>query len=328
MRLREDYRSAMEELQTSNEELRSSNEELHSSNEELQSTNEELESSREELQSLNEELNTVNSELNSKMAELREAYNAINAVLDNTRIAIVFLDTDLQVTRFTPEATQLLNLIESDVGRPIDHIAHNLEHNHLVKRVRDVLKTLTPVDEEVRCRDGSWYRMRIMVYRPQKPVIEGVVLTFINIDAQKEAQEELREISDRAVTSARRFAESIVDTVRESLLVLDEKMRVVTANRSFYQTFHIDPEAAKGTSLFALEGGLWDIPTLKILLQEILEKKKSFEDFRMEHRFPKVGFKRLLLNARMLRDGESREARILLAMQDATKAETVQEETS
>ncbi len=105
MRLREDYRSAMEELQTSNEELRSSN----------------------------EELNTVNSELNSKMAELREAYNAINAVLDNTQIAIVFLDTDLQVTRFTPEATQLLNLIESDVGRPIDHIAHNLEHDHLVK---------------------------------------------------------------------------------------------------------------------------------------------------------------------------------------------------
>ncbi len=154
------------------------------------------------------------------------------------------------------------------------------------------------------------------------------MLTFINIDAQKEAQEELSEISDRAVTWARQFAESTVDTVRESLLVLDEKMRVVTANRSFYQTFHIDPEAAKGTSLFALEGGLWDIPRPKTLLQEILEKNKSFEDFRMEHRFPRVGFKRLLLNARMLRDGESREGRILLAMQDATRAETVQEETS
>ena len=102
MRLRQDYRSAMEELQTSNEELRSVNEELHSSNEELQSTNEELESSREELQSLNEELNTVNSELNNKIDELNEAYKATNAVLNNTRIAIVFLDNELKIKRFTP----------------------------------------------------------------------------------------------------------------------------------------------------------------------------------------------------------------------------------
>ncbi|MDY6824575.1 MAG: CheR family methyltransferase [Thermodesulfobacteriota bacterium] len=193
MRVRQDYRSAMEELQTSNEELRSANEELHSSNEELQSTNEELESSREELQSLNEELNTVNNELNNKMAELREAYNAVNAVLNSTRIAIVFLDTDLRLKRFTPEATRLLNLIESDVGRPMVHITHNLERNDLVEAVHGVLKSLAPVDEEVRTRDGHWYRMRIMVYRPNDKTIEGVVITLINIDTQKQAELALKQ---------------------------------------------------------------------------------------------------------------------------------------
>jgi len=318
MRLRQDYRSAMEELQTSNEELRSSNEELHSSNEELQSTNEELESSREELQSLNEELNTVNSELNSKIAELREAYNAINAVLNSTRVAIVFLDTDLKVTRFTPEASQLLNLIDSDVGRPVDHITHNLEYDDLVGAVRGVLSDLSLVDEEVRDHDGHWYRMRIMVYRPQEQVIEGVVLTFINIDAQKQSQEELREMSERAVSSARLFAESIVDTVREGLLVLDEELRVVTANRSFHRTFGVKPEETEGRGLFELQEGAWDVPELRSLLEKAREQDRSFEGFRVERAFRGIGFKRLALNARALRDEQEGERRLLLAVEDRT----------
>ena len=318
MRLRQDYRSAMEELQTSNEELRSSNEELHSSNEELQSTNEELESSREELQSLNEELNTVNSELNGKVSELREAYNAINAVLNNTRIAIVFLDTDLRVTRFTPEATQLLNLIDSDVGRPLDHITHNLERDGLGRSVREVLRDLSPVDEEVRDQDGHWYRMRILVYRPEEPVIEGVVLTFINIDAQKEAQEELREMGERSVRSARQYAASIVDTVREGLLVLDGEMRVVTANRSFYRTFGTGPDETEGRPLFELQGGAWDTPELRSLLQETLEQDRTFEGYRVERDFPEVGPRRLVLNARTLRD-DREERRVLLAVEDRTE---------
>jgi two-component system CheB/CheR fusion protein len=172
MRVRQDYRSAMEELQ---------------------STNEELESSREELQSLNEELNTVNSELNSKMMELKDAYNAVNAVLNSTHIAIVFLDNELHVRRFTPEANQLLNLLDADVGRPIEHISHNLEYEDLLEKIRHVLKNLSSIDEEVRTKEGKWYRMRIMVYRLEGHAIEGVVLTFINIDAQKEAQKNLKD---------------------------------------------------------------------------------------------------------------------------------------
>lgn len=326
MRLRQDYRSAMEELQTSNEELRSSNEELHSSNEELQSTNEELESSREELQSLNEELNTVNSELNSKMSELREAYNAVNAVLNSTRIAIMFLDNDLQVKRFTPEATQLFNLIDSDVGRPIDHVTHHLDYQDLVGTFRRVLKELSPVDEEVQDQNGHWYRMRIMVYRPEGPVIQGVVLTLINIDDQKQAQEELEEMSKQEVDSAKRFAEAIVDTVRECLLVLDEDLQVVTANRSFYRVFGLGPEETEGKSIFELEQGGWNVPELRTLLQKTQHENQSFEGFQVEREFPGVGFKRLLLNARMLRDDRQETGRVLLAMEDRTGKEKEDEQ--
>ncbi len=326
MRVRQDYRSAMEELQSSNEELRSSNEELHSSNEELQSANEELESSREELQSLNEELNTVNSELNSKMEELREAYNAVNSVLNNTRIAIVFLDKDLQVTRFTPEANELLNLIDSDAGRPIDHVNHNLEYEDLAGPARRVLRDLSNVDEEVQDQDGHWYRMRIMVYRPEDGIIEGVVLTFINIDAQKQAQEELRERGEQAVSSARRYAQSIVDTVSESLLVLDGDLRVVSANRSFYRTFATSADTTEGENVFDLQDGGWDIPELRTLLRDVLEQERVFEDYRVEYTFPGVGFKRMLLNARMLQD-EQEGPRILLALEDRTGENPEQERT-
>jgi two-component system CheB/CheR fusion protein len=319
MRVRQDYRSAMEELQASNEELQSSNEELNSSNEELQSTNEELESSREELQSLNEELNTVNSELLSKMGELRETYKSVNSVLNSTGIAIVFLDNELRLRRFTPKATRLLNLIESDAGRPLDHITHNLEYDDLAKKAGQVLKTLSGVDEEIRSKDGHWHRMRMMVYRPDEHVIEGVVLTFVNIDAQKKSQEKMERMSAKAVSSAKRFAENIVDTVRESLLVLDSRMRVVTANRSFYDTFRSTSEKTERNRLFELGSRQWDIPELRQLLHEIIEKHKSFQDYLVEHLFPEIGFKRMLLNARLLQDEDGNEDRILLAIEDLTE---------
>jgi two-component system CheB/CheR fusion protein len=187
-RVRQQYQGSMEELESSNEELRSLNEEIYSSNEELQSSNEELESSREELQSLNEELATVNSELHSKIEEVGEAYRTITSVLDSTQIAVLFLDNKLRVKRFTHEASRLINLIDSDIGRPIDHISHHLEYEGLTKKVHQVLDTLAAFEDDVRTKDGHWYRMRIMAYRTPENVIEGAVVTFINIDAQKEAQ--------------------------------------------------------------------------------------------------------------------------------------------
>ncbi len=190
MKLQEDYKSALEELKTSNEEMRSTNEEL-------QSINEELESSREELQSLNEELNTVNAQLQNKNEALSEAYFSITDVLNSTKIAIVFLNNDLTVKRFTPEAAGLINLIEPDIGRPISHISHNLKIDDLPQRVKSVADTLSAVEDEIQTRDGHWYRMCIMIHRNRDNRIEGTVLTFINIDDQKKAQTEIGRLGEK-----------------------------------------------------------------------------------------------------------------------------------
>jgi two-component system CheB/CheR fusion protein len=316
-RSRQEYRGAMEELETSNEELRSTNEEMQSANEELQSSNEELESSREELQSLNEELNTVNSELQNKMQELHESYRAITRVLDSTRIAMVFLDSRLRVVRFTQAVTQVIKLIDTDRGRPLEHIADNLEIENLSKMAAQVLKTLEPVESEVATDDGHWYRMNIMVHR-HKIHFEGLVLTFVNIDKQIRARQDLEEMKSREVKAAKRFADSIVDTVREALLVLDGQMRVVMANRRFFSLFAAREAETDGKSLFELDNGAWDIPELRRLLEETLARRKAFEDFRVEHRFPKAGLKKMVLNGRRLHEEDSRQNKILLVIEDVT----------
>ncbi|MGA6926836.1 MAG: CheR family methyltransferase [Desulfosarcina sp.] len=316
LRLREEYRGAREELETSNEELRSVNEEMQSSNEELQSTNEELESSREELQSLNEELNTVNDELQNKINELSEAYRSVTGTLNSTRIAMIFLDNDLCVTRFTQAATGLVNLIDSDLGRPFDHISNRLEFDNLVDRAAEVLQTLTAFEDEVKARDGHWYRINIMVHRCSEPFIEGVVITFVNIDAQKKAQLETAEMGRRALASARRFADSIIDTVREALLVLDEDLRVLTANQQFYKIFAVDPDRIEGHRLYEMQDGQWNISGLRDLLENVLQKDRYFEDYLVEQRLAGIGTKRLRLNGRHLVEEDKRQNKILLAIEE------------
>jgi len=186
--------SANEELETSNEELKSSNEEMQSVNEELQSTNEELETSKEELQSVNEELATVNSELQTKVADLSRANNDMNNLLAGTGIGTVFVDHRLRILRFTPAATRMINLILSDVGRPVSHIVSNLVgYDRLVADTQAVLDTLVPKEVEVRTLEGKWYTLRIQVYRTLENVIEGAVITFVDITEMKRAEHALRE---------------------------------------------------------------------------------------------------------------------------------------
>ena len=195
----EHLHAANEELETSNEELKSSNEEMQSINEELQSTNEELETSKEELQSINEELATVNTELHTKVTDLSRANNDMNNLLAGTGIGTVFVDHDLRILRFTPAATPILNLILSDVGRPIAHIASNLVgYDHLVADTQSVLKTLLPKEVDVLTAEGKSYTLGILPYRTLDNVIEGAVITFVDITEMVRTREALRAANELA----------------------------------------------------------------------------------------------------------------------------------
>jgi two-component system CheB/CheR fusion protein len=191
---KEEYlHAANEELETSNEELKSSNEEMQSVNEELQSTNEELETSKEELQSLNEELNTVNAELQIKVGDLSRVNNDMNNLLAGTGIGTIFVDHALRILRFTPTVMQIINLIQSDVGRPVGHLVSNMVgYSELVADVQAVLKTLIPKDVVVQTTDAKSYTMRILPYRTLENVIEGAVITFVDITEVVRAHEALR----------------------------------------------------------------------------------------------------------------------------------------
>jgi two-component system CheB/CheR fusion protein len=184
---KEYLQTTIEELETSNEELKSTNEELQSTNEELQSTNEELETSREELQSTNEELETVNSELMDKVDQLSNTNDDLNNLLSSTQIGTVFLDMDLRVKRFTSSVNRVFNLIETDVGRPISDITSKLDYPHLLEDARETLGTLIPKDTTLQAHDGAWFSVRVLPYRTVENVIDGIVITFVDVTEINEA---------------------------------------------------------------------------------------------------------------------------------------------
>jgi len=208
---RENLQTTIEELETSNEELQSTNEELQSTNEELQSTNEEIETSKEELQSLNEESATVNAELQSRIDELSKANDDMKNLLDSTDTATLFLDTELCIRRFTPRATAIIPLTNTDLGRPIRHFATSLIKVDLAEYGKKVLEDLTVREAEFKSQDGRTYTMKVRPYRTVSNVIDGVVIVFEDITARKRAEEELR----RSEARFRGFVESSTDWIWE-----------------------------------------------------------------------------------------------------------------
>ncbi|HEY3962926.1 MAG TPA: CheR family methyltransferase [Planctomycetaceae bacterium] len=185
-------RDTVEQYEASTEELKASNEELQAMNEELRSATEELETSREELQSINEELTTVNLEMKGKMDELAHTNSDLQNLMASTAIATVFLDRDLAITRYTPTAVPLFNLIPGDLGRPLAHLKHRLEYPEMLTDVEEVLRTLVPIEREVRA-NGEWYLARVQPYRTLEDHIAGGVLTFVNVTDRKKTTETLRE---------------------------------------------------------------------------------------------------------------------------------------
>ncbi len=307
---RENLQATIEELEASNEELKSTNEELQSANEELQSMNEEVETAKEELQSVNEELTTVNSELQAKVDELNAISNDTNNLLASTEIGTIFLDGDLRIKRFTPSMTRLFSLIPSDVGRSIRDITTKVNSERLFTDAQTVIDTLQAKESEIRSEDDKWFAVRILPYRTKENVIEGIVITLSDITRVKVAEESMRE--------ARVYAESIVETVREPLIALDGKLTVASANQAFYRTFNVKREDTEGKRIYDLGSGQWDIPELREILERIIAENSAFEDFEVEHEFPGIGHKKMILNARRIDRENGRPQMILLAMEDIT----------
>ena len=306
--LESELRAARELAQATFEEFETTNEELKSANEEYQSTNEELENSKEELQSLNEELETINTELSQKVRQLDESKSVLQNLFNATQIATIFLDSELRIRSFTPAAVDMFRLIPSDVGRPITDLATRFSYDDFAHDVAEVLQKVSSRERQLAGESGRHYQMRMLPYRTVHDVIDGVVITFTDVTALSEAEQRALE--------AKTFADSIVQTVREPLLVLDADLRVHSANASFYETFRVTPEETRGRVLYDLGNREWNIPGLRRLLVEILPRHGSFEDFRVEHEFTGIGPRTMLLNARIVRQHRAGAPLILLAIED------------
>jgi two-component system CheB/CheR fusion protein len=191
-RSQEEIRVLREEMHASGEELQAANEELQSANEELQATNEELTTAKEEAQSMNEELQTINVELQTKLDDLALAQSDMQNLLNSTDIATLFLDNQLNVRRFTDRITRIIHLRDGDVGRPLSDLASTLVYPEINADARETLRTLAFSEKQVATTDGHWYTVRIMPYRTLADVIQGVVITLIDITAAKQLESRLR----------------------------------------------------------------------------------------------------------------------------------------
>ncbi|MFP4622625.1 MAG: chemotaxis protein CheB [Gemmatimonadota bacterium] len=304
---RDRLESVIEQYETTEEELRASNEELQSSNEELRSTMEELETSKEELQSINEELQTLNQENRHKVEELSQVSADLQNLMSATGIATLFLDLEGRIMRYTPPVAELFNVRPADRGRPVADLTHRLEYDELVQDAARVLEQLTPVEREIRDVEDRWYLTRLLPYRSREDEVEGVVVTFVDITARKHAEMELER--------ARHYAESIVETLHEPLLVLEPDLRVRTANPAFFEHFEVREDETIGRLIYDLGNSQWDIPELRTLLEDVLPDSEIFNDYEVRHQFEDIGERVMLLNARRLDHVQL----ILLGIRDITE---------
>jgi two-component system, chemotaxis family, CheB/CheR fusion protein len=336
-----DYlQSVQEQHEAANEELQASNEEVQSANEELQSINEELETSKEELESANEELTTPNEEMSNRNAELSRLNADLSNLHASVNMAILVLARDLTIRRFTTPAEKIFNLLATDVGRPLGSVRHNLivvnehgsrgkdprssvttENQRLITSaatpfaledlLRDVIDTVSVREREVRDKDGRWYVLRARPYMTADNKIDGAVLVLVDIDDLKR--------SERGAKTARDYAEATIRTARDPLIVLRADLRVNTANEAFYKTFKTTPDQTQGRLIYDLGDQQWNIPKLRMLLEDILPRKSFFDDLEVTHDFRQIGRRTMMLNARRLELDDGAPQMILLAIEDVTE---------
>lgn len=309
-------RTTVEQLETTNEELKSTNEEMQSSNEELQSTNEEMETSREELQSVNEELVTVNNELQEKIAEVSRANDDMSNMIAGTGIGTIFVDRQMNIRRFTPGVTEIMSLRPQDAGRPLGDIRLLLKGNvDLVGAVNKVLGTLATVDAQVEDDAGHIYQMRVQPYRTTDNVVEGAVLTFVDVTEERLLQARLAEV-DRAASDAAELAQSVLDTVREPQLVLDGELTIISVNESFLTLFKQSRDRVIGRPLGEIDDGAWHSPSLRKVLLKVLPQQKSLGDYELKLADPAVGQRTITLNALELLQTPGKRRLMLLTVTD------------
>jgi two-component system CheB/CheR fusion protein len=434
---RRQTQAMVEEFENTRERMSASSEEMQSTNEELRSTLEELETSKEELQSINEELQTVNQQNRHKVEELAELSGDLQNLLAATDIATLFLDRHLRITRFTPKLGDLFNVRVTDRGRPISDLTHRLGYPELASDAQTVLSRLIPVEREVQDAAGHWYLTRALPYRSSEDRIDGIVITFIDINARKGAEARVsataerlarmvnvdvvgvmiftddgtlidsnetyqrmsgysrEEISSRALTwrsmtppeyveasedrmkklaahgrigpyekeylrkdgsrswmlfagaslgdgtmieycidvsdrkraerevlASKFYAETIIETLHEPLLILTPDLAVQSANPAFYRHFKVEPATTIGTKIYDLGNGQWNIPALRTLLEDVLPENHLFEEFEVEHTFEELGTRTMLVNARRLDVIQL----ILLGIRDITERKRTENE--
>jgi two-component system CheB/CheR fusion protein len=305
--LREQLRSLIEEHETTTEEFKSAHEEVLSANEELQSTNEELETAKEELQSTNEELTTLNEEMQNRNSELGSANNDLLNLLGHVDIPVVMVSNDLRIRRFTPPAQKLLNLLPGDIGRRLGEIRPNLDVEDLESLAHEAIRRVTPQERQVRTKEGGWQVLHVRPYKTWDNRIEGAVISLQDVDSLK-----------RSLDQTREYADTIVETAREPILVLNSSLQVTAANPAFYRTFDVSREETEKRLIYELGNGQWNIPGLRELLEEIVPRNCRVDDFEMSHDFPRLGTRDMLLNARRV-ELQPGHPFILLAIEDVTE---------
>jgi two-component system, chemotaxis family, CheB/CheR fusion protein len=258
---RENLQRTIEELEASNEELKTSNEELQSNNQELQSTNEELDTSREELQSLNEEMATVNTELATKNELLTTAIDDLKNYLNRTDIAIIFLDKDLKIRSYTPATADVFNIRDIDINRPLNEITSRLAYEKVVEDAGVVLRMLTPKEMEVQRKDGRWYTMRILPYLTVKNDLGGLVISFLDIDQQKNAVNELIGVNKRLqealeeqkkVVDQLHLLATVVEDSNDAIIIQNLKGKILTWNKGAEWTYGYSEEEALSMNIASL----------------------------------------------------------------------------
>lgn len=306
--------SIIEDHERTNDELTSANEELLSSNEELQSLNEELQTAKEELQSTNEELSTLNEELQTRTLELDATNSDLVNILGSIEVPIVIVDGQRRIRRFTPKARPILNLLPGDVGRPIDDIKPTVRIDQLDRKIADVVDTVALHEEEVRDPDGRWFRLQIRPYLAADKRVEGAVLSLIDIDALKRAL--------GAAEWARDYAKATVEAVRTPLVLLDERLTLVSVNGAFRRHFASTEGTVEGQALFQWQHGTWQVPALRLALERTGTGTgtggEPFEDLVLDCTIPGLGVRTVSASGRAVA-APGGERLILLALEDITE---------